>query len=302
MTDMADLSAAGAAGAGAAGAGAAGAPVAARDDGVVWGWRLSWLRMRAIAIRHAYVLLRSPHRLFDVVLWPVVDVLLFGSLATFVASGHTSGSARAAAYLIAGIVLWHVVYQSQIAVSTGVLEESWSRNMLNLMVSPITAFEYVAGVALFGLLKMAGALGLVTVGAAIFFSFDVPALGWGLLPIFAILLFVGWAIALFVVGVVFRYGAGAEALAWGVLFVVMPLSGIFYPVSALPGFLQPLALSLPTTHAFIALRALVDGRGIEWNQLALAAVLTVVLLALSLLYVTKMIALFRKRGYITRYS
>ena len=41
----------------------------------------SWLRMRAIARRHAYVLVRSPHRLFDVTLWPLVDVVLFGSLA-----------------------------------------------------------------------------------------------------------------------------------------------------------------------------------------------------------------------------
>ncbi len=276
--------------------------VPARDAGLATGWSLSWLRIKAIATRHAYVLLRSPHRLFDVVLWPVVDVLLFGSLATFVASGDSSGGQKAAAYLIAGIVLWHVVYQSQIAVSTGVLEESWSRNMLNLMVSPITAWEYLAGVAVFGILKMVGALGLITICVAAFFSFSVPALGWGLVPIFAILLFVGWAIALFVVGVVFRYGAGAEALAWGVLFVVMPLSGIFYPVSALPGFLQPLALSLPTTHAFIALRALVDGKGIEWDQLALGAVLTVALLLLTFWYVAKMIAIFRKRGYITRYS
>ncbi len=39
--------------------------------------------------RHAYVLVRSPHRLFDVSLWPLVDVLLFGSLAAFVGtSGH----------------------------------------------------------------------------------------------------------------------------------------------------------------------------------------------------------------------
>ena len=54
----------------------------------------SWLRMRAIARRHAYVLVRSPHRLFDVSLWPLVDVLLFGSLAAFVGtSGSTSMTA-----------------------------------------------------------------------------------------------------------------------------------------------------------------------------------------------------------------
>ena len=85
----------------------------------------TWLRMRAIARRHAYVLWRSPHRLFDVTLWPLVDVLLFGSLATFVGTSGASGPARASAYLLAGIVLWHVIYQSQIALSTGFLEETW---------------------------------------------------------------------------------------------------------------------------------------------------------------------------------
>ena len=80
----------------------------------------------AIARRHAYVLKRSPHRLFDVTLWPLVDVLLFGSLGVFV-SHHGGTKSIAFAYLLSGIVLWHVVYQSQIALSTGLLEETWSR-------------------------------------------------------------------------------------------------------------------------------------------------------------------------------
>ena len=36
------------------------------------------------------------------------------------------------------------------------------------------------------------------------------------------------------IGIVLRMGSGAEALAWGVMFVVLPLSGVFYPVDALP--------------------------------------------------------------------
>src|SRR5690242_21107569 len=96
------------------------------------GVALTWLRMRAVARRHAYVLWRSPHRLFDVTLWPLVDVLLFGSLAAFVGTGDASGAAKASGYLLAGIVLWHVIYQSQIAMSTGFLEETWTRNLLNL--------------------------------------------------------------------------------------------------------------------------------------------------------------------------
>ena len=163
-------------------------------------------------------------------------------------------------------MLWHVVYQSQISVSTGFLEETWSRNLLNLMVTPIREVEYVGGVALFGMFKLAIGVGVVALGALVFYSFDVSTLGFGLVPIAAVLLLVGWTIALFVIGVVLRFGSGAEALAWGVMFVVMPLSGIFYPVDALPTVLQPVALALPTTHAFAALRGLVDGHGLDWAQ------------------------------------
>src|SRR5437763_1317741 len=127
----------------------------------------SWTRIRAVSRRHAYVLLRSPHRLFDVVLWPLVDVLLFGSLGVFV-SRQGSGGAVAFGYLLSGIVLWHVVYQAQIALSTGFLEETWSRNLLNLMVTPLREFEYAGGVALFGMVKLVMGVGVVALTALAF--------------------------------------------------------------------------------------------------------------------------------------
>lgn len=262
---------------------------------------LSWMRIRAIARRHRYVMQRSPHRLFDVSVWPLVDVLLFGSIGVFVAAGRGAGSA-AFGYLLGGIVLWHVVYQSQIAVSTGFLEETWSRNLLNLMVTPLKEAEYVAGVALFGLVKLGIGVGLVATTALVAFSFRITDLGLGLIPIASILLIVGWVIALFVVGAVLRFGSGAEALAWGVMFAVMPLSGVFYPVDALPVLLQPLALALPTTHAFNAMRLLLDGRGLDWGEIGIAAASALVLTAVALVFLTKMLALFRRRGYISRYS
>jgi ABC-2 type transport system permease protein len=263
---------------------------------------MSWLRIRAVAKRHYYVMLRSPHRLFDVTVWPLVDALLFGSLGAFVAQQRGGGGTAAFGYLLGGIVLWHVIYQSEIAVSTGFLEETWSRNLLNLMVTPLKELEYVAGVALFGLVKLALGVGLVAATALLLFSFDITELGLGLIPIAGLLLLVGWVIGLFVVGVVLRFGSGAEALAWGILFAVMPLSGVFYPVEALPGIVQPVARALPTTHIFAAMRGLLDGKGIDWTQIGIASVGTVVLTVAALAYLARMLQLFRRRGYISRYS
>lgn len=266
------------------------------------GPRRSWLRVRAIARRNAYVLLREPHRLFDVTLWPLVDVLMFGALAAFVGRGGADGGQQAAGYLLAGIILWHVVYQSQIAVSTGFLEETWTRNLLNLMVTPIRETEYVGGVVLFGLAKLVMGVGLMAVGAWVFFSFDVGGIGLALVPIAAVLLVVGWAISLLVIAFVLRFGHGAEALAWGVMFVLMPLSGIFYPIDALPRFVRPIALALPTTYAFSALRGVVDGDPLDWGLVGIGAIGAVALGAFATWFLVRMLRLFRRRGYVTRYS
>ncbi len=261
----------------------------------------SWQRIRAIARRHAYVLKRSPHRLFDVTVWPFVDVLLFGSLGVFV-SRHSGAGSIAFGYLLSGIVLWHVVYQSQIALSTGLLEETWSRNIVNLMVTPLSELEYVLGAMLSGMVKLAIGVGVVVFAALGFYAFNASSMGWDVIPIAVVLLLVGWVIALFVIGIVLRFGSGAEALAWGILFIVMPLSGVFYPTQALPTVLRPIAVALPTTHAFAAGRALLSHGGLQWGQLGIAALSTFGLLVAAVAFVVLMLSLFRKRGYITRYS
>jgi ABC-2 type transport system permease protein len=263
-----------------------------------------WLRVWAVARRHAYVLARSPHRLFDVTVWPIVDTVLFGSLGVFfVTQGGPDSAAQAGvAYLLSGIVLWHVVYQAQIAVSTGFMEETWSRNLLSLMVTPLKDLELVAGIALFGLVKLVMGVGVVALAAYALYAFDVTTLGLGLVPVMAILLAGGWAIALLVVGLMLRFGNGAEALAWGIMFLVMPLGGVFYPVEALPPFIRPISELLPTTHAFAAGRELIDGGPMPWGELAQAAVGTLVAVLGALAFVAWMLRLFRRRGYVTRYS
>jgi ABC-2 type transport system permease protein len=257
-------------------------------------WRAVRTRLRAIARRHAYVVLRSPHRLFDLTVWPLVDAVLFGSLAVFFQQAGGGSVARSGAgYLIAGIVLWHVVYQAQIAVATGMLEETWSRNLLSLLVTPIREIEFVAGVALFGLVKLVIGVGVVAAVAAGLYAFDITDLGLGLIPVVAVLLVAGWAIALLVVGLVLRFGTGAEVLAWGILFVILP--------EALPAVVRPLSGLLPTTYAFGVGRELVQGNPMPWGQLGIAALTTLVTLAAALAFSGWMLRIFRKRGYITRY-
>jgi ABC-2 type transport system permease protein len=182
------------------------------------------------------------------------------------------------------------------------MEETWSRNLLSLMVTPLRELELIAGVAVFGLVKLVMGVGVVALTAFGLYAFDVTDLGLGLLPVFAVLLASGWAIALVVVGLILRFGNGAEALAWGIMFVVMPLGGVFFPVESLPAVVRPFSTLLPTTHAFAAGRRLVEGGPAPWGELGLAAAGTVVVMAGALAFLAWMLRLFRRRGYVTRYS
>jgi ABC-2 type transport system permease protein len=258
-------------------------------------------RIRAIAWRHYVALKRSPHRLFDVTLWPLVDIMLFGTLAVY-ASRLSNSGAIVVGYVLSGAVLWHVVYQSGIGLATGFMEETWTRNLINVMVTPVSELEYFAGVALFAAVKIVAGVGIAAIGAAVAFSMNIGDVGWAMVPIAGVLLTVGWAIGMLVIGLVLRFGSGAEALAWGLLFAVMPLSGVFSPVANLPGAFQPVAKALPTTHAFIALRTAIAGNGIAWGELSFAFALAIVLLLVSGAFVVQMLRIFRRRGYVTRYA
>ena len=102
-------------------------------------------RIRTIATRHAIVFKRSPHRWFDVAA-PAIDSILFGSLAVVLAKS-TPGDSKTVPTVLTGLLLFHILFASNLALSTGFLEETWTRSLLNLMVTPLRETEYLIGTA-----------------------------------------------------------------------------------------------------------------------------------------------------------
>lgn len=257
-------------------------------------------RVWAVARRQAYVQGRAPHRWFDVVIWPVVDTVIWGSIGRYV---EIQGGAERSGlvYMLTGILLMHVLYQSNISVSTGFMEETWSNNLLNVMVSPVRDSEYLAGLITIGIAKLAVGLSMVAIAAGLLYSVNVLTVGWAFVPIAAVLMMVGLCISMLVISFVLRFGNGAEILAWGVLFVVVALSGAFYAVDALPALLRPVSLALPSTHAFEAARTVLDGHPLPWGELGWAVVGIAVLLPLAIFNLRHTMDVFRRRGYIARF-
>ena len=56
---------------------------------------------------------------------------------------------------------------------------------------------------------------------------------------------------------ILRWGLGAEELAWAAIFLVAPVSGVYYPIAVLPRVAAGRSrCALPSAHVFEGMRAL----------------------------------------------
>jgi ABC-2 type transport system permease protein len=211
-------------------------------------------RVGAMVLRYWYLLRSSWPRLLELVYWPAVQMLMWGFLQLYIA-GNASFFARASGTFIGAVLLWDVLFRGQLGFSISFLEEMWARNIGNLMISPLRPVEFVAALMIMSLVRLAIGMGPVSLLAAAFFGFNLYGLGLALAVFFANLILTSWAIGILVSGLVLRNGLGAESLAWTVMFLMLPLTCVYYPVSVLPGWLQSVSWALPPTYVFEGMRA-----------------------------------------------
>ena len=253
------------------------------------------MRVYALVTRYMYLLRSSWPRLLELVYWPTVQMVTWGFLQVYVGQSANPMVFGAGAF-IGAMLLWDVLFRSQLGFSMSFLEEMWARNMGNLLMSPLRPIEFLLALVVMSLVRLVIGLGPVTVLAMAFFGFNVYALGLGLAFFFANLVLTGWAVGIVVSGIVLRNGMGAEGLAWTVMFLMLPLGCVYYPVTVLPGWMQVLAWSLPPTYVFEGMRALLIERTLRLDLMAQAFAINAVLLAAAVACFLWLVQDARRKG------
>jgi len=236
---------------------------------------LSPTRISAMVLRHYYVLRSSWTRLLELAYWPTIQMVMWGFLTQFLVA-NSSYIAQAFGVLLAAFLLWDLLFRSQLGVSVSFLEEMWSRNLGHIFVSPLRPTELMISMMVMSVIRTMIGLVPASLLAIAFYGYSIYSLGWPLIAFYLNLVVFGWAMGLAICGFLIRYGMGAESLAWLAGFVIMPVSGIYYPIAVLPGWLQAVAWCLPSSYVFECLRAaMVDGVA-RWDLMAGAAALNAV--------------------------
>lgn len=237
-------------------------------------------RVMAMVLRYWYLLRHSIPRQLDLFYWPAVNVILWGFLSQFLA-GNSSFIAKAGGVLLAAMFLWDVMSRSQLGVSVGFLEEVWSRNLGHMFVSPLRAHEWLISLMVVSIVRTAVGLAPAVLIAMAVFHFSLFDLGLPLAGFLANLMMMGWWLALIIMAAILRWGQGAENLAWAAVFVLAPVSAVYYPVAILPPWLQLLSLALPASHVFEGMRGVMVRHAFETNHLVAALLLNLAYLGLA---------------------
>jgi ABC-2 type transport system permease protein len=113
------------------------------------------------------------------------------------------------------------------------------------------------------------------------FSFNLLGIGLPAIAFYFNLIFTSWAVGIFVSGLVLRNGLGAESIVWTLMFALLPLACVYYPVKVLPVWLQYVAWTLPPTYVFEGLRALLSDHAFRADLMVFALAINAVLLIAS---------------------
>jgi ABC-2 type transport system permease protein len=258
-------------------------------------YAISPRRIAAMMLRYWYLLRSSWPRLIDLVYWPTVQMVTWGFLQYYIAN-NAGFFARAGGTFIGAVLLWDILFRGQLGFSISFLEEMWSRNIGNLMMSPLRPAEFIIALMVMSVVRLSIGAVPVTFLAIAFFGFNLYGLGLALVAFFFNLMLTSWAIGIFVSGLILRNGMGAENLAWSIMFLLMPLACVYYPVTTLPLWLQPVAWALPPTYVFEGMRALLIDKVFRADLMVDALALNAVLFAIGVFGFLKLLQSARRHG------
>lgn len=200
----------------------------------------------------------------------VVNALAIGYIVPGMAlmEGGDPASARVremTLYLLVGSVLWGFLSTLFDEIASVMAWECWEGTIEFTFMAPVSRVAHLAGVSLFAALY--GALRTAVVLALVATAFDLPLGRADLVATAAVLAaagvpFVGLGILVAVLPLVSTEKGSQMAKILQALLLMV--SGIYYPVTVLPGWMQTIAAVSPATYALDGTRrALLTGAGVR---------------------------------------
>jgi ABC-2 type transport system permease protein len=202
----------------------------------------------------------------------VLNLAVFYFVAGFVDEGELDvQGGDYFGFVAVGIALAVVIEAGVAGIATRLRDEQLTGTLGELMVQPVSSSELALGLGALPMMTATLRVAVYLGAGALVLGLDLGSANWAagvlvLALVAAFLLSLGVAVAAVTLLV-----KRSEVLVGIIAFLIAMLGGAFFPISALPGWLETIANLLPTKFIFEGTRdALLTGSGWEDDALALA--------------------------------
>jgi len=256
-------------------------PALRTRDRAAGGLRAQLIGLGGIVERNTYLIKRYGWWELAFFIWTVANTLT----VVFIAKGVSAGGghlnvARETTTLLIGAVIWAYLGIIFEILTETVAWERWEGTIEYTFMAPLSRAVHLGGMGLFAVLYGVVRTALLFLVVALFFGLRFGQADFGtalLLLAVGSVSFVGLGMITAVLPLISpEKGAQMGFIAQGLLLVV---SGVYYPVSVMPQWMQWLSTISPATYALRGIRAAVlDGAGVGsvwgdiWPLLVLGAV------------------------------
>jgi ABC-2 type transport system permease protein len=189
-------------------------------------------------------------------------------------------------FLLIGTLVWAYLSAILDDISLVVTWERWEGTIEHTLMAPVPRVAHLIGTSVFGLLHALIRTTLIMAIALPFFSIDLGRANW----ITAVAVIVVGSASLIGIGILtgvlpLLYPERGEQMSFMVQAVILLISGVYYSVDTLPGWLRVVSHLSPATYLLRGVRrALINGASInhEAGDLATMALFAVALVPISI--------------------
>lgn len=207
------------------------------------------------------------------VVWLVYGVV--NTLAiTFIASeaGKTGAVSarelsRLTLFLLIGTLVWAYLSAVLDDMSLTIMWERWEGTIEHTLMAPVPRVVHLVGMSVFGVLHAIIRTSLILACSLPFFHVNFNRADW---PVVAAFIVVG-SVSLVGLGILagilpLLYPERGEQMSFMVQALVLLVSGVYYSVDVLPGWIQAASHASPATYLLRGVRdAVLDGRGFGYE-------------------------------------
>jgi ABC-2 type transport system permease protein len=210
-----------------------------------WGWEIVWLIYNIVNALSVVLISKNTSMLGNVSQAQVDSLTL---------------------YLLIGTSVWSYLSVTFEGVTDVINIERWEGTIEHTFMAPISRFSHMIGSCWYAVVHGMLFTFLQLIVVASFFHLDLSQANY-LTAVFMLLLgsvsFVGFGIAASVLPLL--YTERGSQMSFIVRAIILLVSGVYYPVSALPAWMQPAASVSPATYVLNGLRAALQQNAPIWS-------------------------------------